>query len=86
MVSRPRYGWLCEENQGAADEFPQRLRKLRERRKLTRATLGELCGLSKDIIRKYERGERKPSVNSLQALADFFGISTDYLLGRNNFP
>ena len=68
------------------DVFPLRLHRLREQRKLNRAALGELCGLSKDIIRKYERGDRKPSVVSLRALADFFDVSTDYLLGRKNFP
>ena len=67
------------------DGFSRRLRILRERRRLSRLALGELCGLSKDIIRKYECGERKPSVNSLQALADFFDVSTDYLLGRKKF-
>lgn len=68
-----------------ADEFPQRLRQLRERRRMNRAVLGELCGLSKDTIRKYERGDRKPSIDSLKVLADFFDVSTDYLLGRKKF-
>lgn len=67
------------------EQFPERLRRLRERRRMSRQALGELCGLSKDIIRKYERGDRKPSIETLERLADYFEVSTDYLLGRKNF-
>ena len=65
--------------------FPQRLQALRERRHLSRRTLAELCGLSKNMISLYERGEKAPSVDALVSLADFFEVSTDYLLGRKNF-
>lgn len=65
--------------------FSQRLQALRERRRLSRRTLAELCGLSKNMVSLYERGEREPSVEALVSLADFFGVSTDYLLGRENF-
>ena len=65
--------------------FPQRLQTLHEKRRLSRRTLAELCGLSKNMISLYERGEKAPSVDALINLADFFGVSTDYLLGRKNF-
>lgn len=64
--------------------FPQRLQTLREKRRLSRRTLAELCGLSKNMISLYERGEKAPSVDALVSLADFFEVSTDYLLGRKN--
>ena len=57
--------------------FPQRLQALREKRRLSRRTLAELCGLSKNMISLYERGEKAPSVEALVNLADFFGVSTD---------
>ena len=66
-------------------EFPVRLQKLRERRRMNRKALGELCGLSKNIIGQYERGEKEPSVRTLIELADICEVSTDYLLGRQNF-
>ena len=66
-------------------EFPQRLQRLRERHRISRKVLGELCGLSKNIIGQYERGEKSPSVDTLVLLADHFGVSVDYLLGRKNF-
>lgn len=66
-------------------EFPGRLRRLRERRRMNRKAMGECCGLSKNIIGMYERGEKEPSLKTLIKIADFFEVSTDYLLGRKNF-
>ena len=67
------------------DVFPARLQKLRERRRISRKTLSELCGLNPDAVRRYERGEAEPSASSLVALADYFSVSTDYLLGRTKY-
>lgn len=67
------------------NEFPKRLQELRERQSKSRIVLSELCGLPPDAIRRYERGEAKPSVESLTAIADYFHVSTDYLLGRTNY-
>lgn len=64
--------------------FPSRLHELREKRHVDRKVLGELCGLSKDMIGQYERGERIPSLKTVVALADYFGVSVDFLLGREN--
>lgn len=66
-------------------EFPGRLRRLRERRRMNRKAMSECCGLSKNIIGMYERGEKEPSLKTLIKIADFFEVSTDYLLGRENF-
>ena len=65
--------------------FSVRLRELRERKNLDKKTLAELCGLSKNQIGRYETGEIEPSAKSLMALADYFGVSIDYLLGRENY-
>jgi len=66
----------------AKSEFPKQLRKLRERKGMSRRTLSELCGLSKNSIARYERGERVPSLTDAEALADFFEVSMDRLCGR----
>lgn len=63
-------------------ELARRIRFLREKKRISRRTLGELCGLSKNMVGLYERGEKMPSVEALVDLADFFEVSTDYLLGR----
>ena len=62
--------------------FAFRLRKLRERRRVSRRTLAELCGVSKSAMARYERGEREPSTTLVCELAHSFGVSVDYLLGR----
>ena len=67
---------------GDSVEFRRRLQNLRERRRISRIVLSELCGLSPDAVRRYERGEAEPSLKSLVALAEFFEVSVDYLIGR----
>jgi transcriptional regulator with XRE-family HTH domain len=63
-------------------EFGQRLQYLRERKRMNRKALSELCGLHADAVRRYERGEQEPTAHALIALADFFAVSVYYLLGR----
>lgn len=62
--------------------FPQRLQWLREKRRISRRVLSELCGLSSDAVRRYERGEAEPTLSSLVLLAEFFDVTIDYLIGR----
>lgn len=63
--------------------FAFRLRKLRERRRVSRRVLADLCGVSKSAMARYERGEREPGVRAVCELADYFGVTVDYLLGRS---
>lgn len=62
-----------------------RLQMLREREHKSRRVLSELCGLAPDAVRRYERGEARPTVEALIALADHFEVSLDYLTGRINY-
>lgn len=64
-------------------KFSQRLQMLREKRRISRIVLSELCGLHRDAIRRYEREESEPTKDSLIAIADFFEVSIDYLVGRD---
>ncbi len=63
-------------------EFRQRLRQLREKKRISRIVASELCGLASDSIRKYERGDSEPTLSSLIAIAEFFEVSVDFLVGR----
>ena len=63
-------------------EFRERLQFLRERKRISRKVLSELCGLAPDAVRRYERGESEPSLHSLVAIAEHFEVSVDFLLGR----
>ena len=64
--------------------FNKRLKMLREARNLTQKELGEKFNISTSAIGMYEQGRRDPDTTLLAEIADFFGVSTDYLLGKTN--
>ena len=68
--------------ESADDVFPARLKAMRNKQQIDQKTLAELCGLSKDMIGQYERGEKMPSLKTAITMADYFDVSLDYLLGR----
>lgn len=66
--------------------FGKRLRELRKGKKLTMKELGDKLSLAESTISGYENGNRKPDMEILQKFADFFEVTTDYLLGRTHKP
>ena len=66
--------------------FGVHLRNLRKARKLTQKQLAEGIGASERGIQQYELGECKPTYDMLIALAYYFDISLDYLVGRSDDP
>lgn len=62
------------------------LRALRLERRLTQAELQKQTGIEQALLSKYENGQRVPTTQALIALADFYGVSIDYLLGRTDRP
>ena len=62
-------------------EYAVRLRRLREQKKMKRRVASELCGLSKNMTKRYENGEVEPRASALILLADFYDVSVDYILG-----
>lgn len=67
-------------------KFPIRLRELRQSRDISMQKLSEYVGMSKSSINMYERGEREPGLDMLEAIADFFNVDLDYLLGKSDIP
>lgn len=65
-------------------EFKDRLRNLREMRQMTQPELAEAVGSTKQAISQYELGKRRPDYELLSTIADYFNVSTDYLLGLSN--
>lgn len=66
--------------------FAERLRRLREQHTRpikSMAVTSELMGLSKNALANYERGKRIPRADALLLIAEYYGVSTDYLLGRD---
>ena len=58
----------------------QRLRKLREEWGETQETVARLTGINRSNLANYETDVRKPRIEQLQKLADFYGVSSTYLL------
>ena len=59
-----------------------RLRELRKENRMSQEDLGKLLGVTKVSISGYENGTRVPSLDVLQGILDVFGVSADFLLGR----
>lgn len=57
-----------------------RLKELRESRGLSKATIASDLNISRQFYGYYESGERSPNLDMLITLADYFEVSTDYLL------
>ena len=64
-------------------EFKDRLRQLRKERKMTQGELAGHLDYGYTAITNYESGRNEPHIRELNILADLFGISVDYLIGRS---
>lgn len=63
-------------------EFHEKLQELRKQKKLTQEELSEILFVSRTAISKWESGRGYPSIDSLKAIAKFFGVTIDELLSN----
>lgn len=63
-------------------DFSLRLKKLRADKHLTQAQVAKRVGVTASMVSSYETDIRLPSYEVMIRLADLFGVSVDYLLGR----
>ncbi|MDU4959079.1 MAG: helix-turn-helix transcriptional regulator [Sporomusaceae bacterium] len=66
------------------ETFANRLKTLRTSKNLSHAALGNELGVSKALVGHWETGLRLPSLETADALADYFEVSLDYLVGRSD--
>ena len=66
----------------ALEVFGMRLKELRKQKKVTQLEMAELLGCTDRHYQRMEYGKVNISILTLIHLADYFGVSTDYLLGR----
>lgn len=66
--------------------FQDRLKQLRKKAGITQAQIGKDFNTTQQSYAQWEKGLRKPSSENLQKLAEYFQVSTDYLLGNTNDP
>lgn len=64
----------------------ERLKELKAANNFLQKQIAEGAGVPLTTYQRYENGKREPSASIIISLADFFNVSTDYLLGRTNNP
>lgn len=62
----------------------ERLKRLRQSMHLSQEQVARLLGVDRSTISSYESNVRQPPLDTLSRIADVFGVSTDYLLGRTS--
>ena len=66
-------------------KFPDILKSLRLRDNINQNDLAKALGVSRSAIGMYESGKREPDFETLEAIADYFNVSMDYLHGKSNY-
>ena len=64
----------------------KRMRDLRDDHDQTQQAIADLLNMHRSVYRRYESGERETPAWVVVKLADFYQVSTDYLLGRTDDP
>lgn len=60
-----------------------RLKQIRKSKKYSQQTVADYICCSSKVYARYEAGTRQPSIDILCKLAEFFGVSVDYIIGRD---
>ena len=63
-----------------------RLKELRLNRGKTQSDIAELLGITRPAYTRYENSEREPDIKALRLLSEYYNVSVDYLLGREEQP
>ena len=66
------------------DMMQNNLRKLRKEKGLSQIAVQMQTGIEQALISKYDNGERVAPTETLMQLADFYGVSMDYIMGRTD--
>lgn len=67
-----------------SNKISERIRYLRLKNNLTAKDLSIILGTSESAISLYENGKRKPSIELILKMADYFKVTTDFILGADN--
>lgn len=66
--------------------LPTRMKNLRESRRIYQREIAETLGVTTRAYQFYESGRSEPNIKTLIAIADYFQVSIDYLVGRTDVP
>lgn len=67
-------------------KFNERIKKLRKEKGLNQIEFAKIFEVAQTTVSKWENKEREVSFGMLIKIADFFKVSTDYLLGKSDIP
>ena len=66
--------------------FPDRLKELRKSKGTTQKTMAQYLDMTERVYQSYEYGKVEPNHEKTIKLAEYFNVSTDYLLGLTDCP
>ncbi|AKL96307.1 transcriptional regulator [Clostridium aceticum] len=66
--------------------FSHRLKQLRKEKKITQEDLANQLNKTRSTVAGYETERKEPDYDTLKKIAEFFDVSTDYLLGHSDIP
>lgn len=67
-------------------DFNKKLKKLRMLKSITQKQLAEQINIQPNSVQRLEYGTAQPSLKTITAIADYFDVSIDYLVGRTDNP
>lgn len=67
-------------------DIGSKIKSLRLKKNLTQQELGKILGVEKSTISMYENNKSRPDDETKSKIADYFNVTTDYLLGRSDNP
>lgn len=65
-----------------SEKAMQQIQNLRKERKITQQQLADVLGITYQAYAHYEKNRCKPDIDTLVTLADYFGVTISYLIGR----
>ena len=76
----------CHKGKRKEHVMKTNLKKLRLQKKKTQLNVQMETGIEQALLSKYESGKRIPPTETLITLADYYGVSMDYIMGRTENP
>lgn len=77
---------LTKTGEAISMDYRKRLRDLREDHDKTQIQIAQVLGTSQTMYARYERGASELPIRHLMKLAEYYSVTTDYLLGRTERP
>ncbi len=65
--------------------YKEKIKELRTEKNLSQMELANATGISQSAIAKWELGKAEPTATNIITMANYFEVSTDYLLGREDY-